>query len=79
MNVAWPARCTRMYWRREIVSIQWWESEEGQRETYFDAGDGRFFVVDDDGVNVAAEDGRDGETVLVVSRLAKIDDTALDA
>jgi len=52
----------------------------GLRETTadLDAVDGRLLVVNDDRINVAAEDGGNGERVLLVSGLAEFDHAALD-
>lgn len=47
--------------------------------THLDAGDRSLLVVDDDRVDVASEDGGDGDAVLAVRRLAEVDHAALDA
>lgn len=52
-------------------------SHRDSRQTYFDALDSRFLVVDDDGVNVATQDCHDCRLVLASSRLDQVDNTTV--
>lgn len=66
--------------RTSIISLCMQSRLRGERErTHLDAGDGRLLGVDDDRVDVAAEDRRDGGAVLLLGRFAQVDDAAAHA
>jgi hypothetical protein len=44
-----------------------------------DTVDGDFFVVNDDSVDVAPQNGADGEIIFLLSGFAKVDDSSMDS
>jgi len=73
INVAWPARWLRMYY-----AIKWMVVSDDKRDNvqvlndYLYTINSGLFLIDDDSIDIATQDNRDGGFILSLCRFTQI-------